>query len=150
MLRQLLAAMSVCVGLIFTILLGVFDETRLARDELYGSRGGESKDAKCKKRCDAEAGIGVGCSTSGAACTVCGHTNQLTYAHVIGNPGDPGCGQGGFELDDESEDCGTIWDGICVWNASQGQWICQAVNTQTVCTNGIMKVQPQEAGPIDP
>lgn len=146
----------------FAALLATFvsrpDGSRLSARDLSEARGGDTKNSKCPKKCDENAGQYVECTNVGATCRFCfieveGEPTR-PGGSVLGNPGQEGCDSTkGWRLDSPNTyDCGTLAVGTCAADSSSPTGFrCDGVDTGVACsTTGMIKVEPQAAPPFDP
>ena len=115
--------------------------------ELKLARGGDPSYNTKNVFCDEESGVYSGCAAAGGSCAQCGnHTSPFTPSKVIvvdyTRPVN-----GGQQEGQEAQDCGTIWMGSCVTDAtSPSGFRCDLDNTQNVCTIGIFSAVSQQGG----
>lgn len=124
----------------------------LSSSDMKQARGGDQNSARCVGYCDVLSGVYLACQAVGGDCTQCGTLEhgqfQSSQADYIGNPGDPGCTEtGGYQETEDSQDCGTIWNGTCEADPnSPSGFACVLVNSGNVCTIGIPVVETQPGG----
>lgn len=156
MLRKLIAlvVMTTCPLLVLSYQM---NDSRLSRHELSASRGGDSKNKKCPKRCDKFAGSYIACIGYNASCSQCGTFSGGTFTgstgSVINDPNNPDCDNSkGYRLDPPNTyACGSLWEGWCD-NSSESPtgYVCMLQISQGACTNTMMKIVPQVADPGEP
>lgn len=156
MLRKLIVLVVAAAGPLVALVC-FLDDSRLSRQELAATRGGDTKNSKCPKRCDRFEGNYMACDSFNGSCAQCGSvlSGEFTpsQGHVINDPNNPDCDDTkGYRKDTQnSYACGQLWAGYCVEDDdSPTDWKCMLQTAQGPCTNTMNQILEQTGGPGGP